>query len=492
VGGAAAPMTRNVLYPATLVAATLLFLAFPGLDLWASGLFYRPGEGFFLQDWPPFRLVYDLVPHLTQGVVLLVLAGFLWWWLRRRPLLGLDRRAMIFLLASLAVGPGLLANSVLKDHWGRARPAQVAEFGGGKRFTPAVLPTDQCVRNCSFVAGHAAMGFYLVSFAFLVRERRRRRIAEAAALAAGAVVGLTRIAQGGHFLSDVVFAGLVVYGSAWALHHWIVVRDGLAPPLRRLRAALGRVPGAWASVCGAPGGRLGVAATATFLVVAASILWLDRPIARYFDAHRAARPVFEAITKFGDSTWYLVGAALAFLALRLAAARPRFAAHAARLAAYARVPLFLFTAIAAPGLAVDLLKTVVGRTRPKLLFAGDAYDFTFWATRADHWSFPSGHTATIVALATALYVLWPRWLPLYLLAAAMVAASRVVLNQHYLSDVAFAAFLAVTMTAYVKLVFERSGIDLAAAAAGRLGEREKLPWRRRFGLRRQASVTDSP
>src|SRR6202007_2501046 len=107
-------------------------------------------------------------------------------------------------------GPGLVTNAILKDHWGRARPTQITEFGGTKAFTPALVPARQCERNCSFVAGHPALGFYLVSFGFLVPPPRRR-VVEAIAIATGALFGAARIAQGGHFLSDVVFSGLVVY-----------------------------------------------------------------------------------------------------------------------------------------------------------------------------------------------------------------------------------------------------------------------------------------
>jgi membrane-associated phospholipid phosphatase len=219
---------------------------------------------------------------------------------------------------------------------------------------------------------------------------------------------------------------------------------------------------------------------------------LDRPLARFFDAHQEARPVFAVITKFGESTGYLAAAAALFVALRVAAACARLAGIADRLRAYSRLSLFVCVSIAGPGLVVDILKAVIGRTRPKLLFAGDTYDFTFWAFRADYWSFPSGHAATICSLMAALYCLWPRYLPLYLLIAALVAFSRVVLNQHYLSDVTFAAFFAIAMTAYVKLVFERSGIDLEAATAGRLGAGAKLPWRERFRPRRRGAATDIP
>ena len=43
---------------------------------------------------------------------------------------------------------------------------------------------------------------------------------------------------------------------------------------------------------------------------------------------------------------------------------------------------------------VDLLKVIVGRPRPKLLFASGAYEFSWIGLGADHWSFPSGHAAS--------------------------------------------------------------------------------------------------
>src|SRR6185312_1269364 len=153
----------------------------------AAGLFYHPGSGFFLSQWLPVRAIYFGVPYLTDAIVAGVPAVYLVSLLRGRPLWRIDGRAAAFLLLALALGPGLVVNTVLKDHWGRARPAQVTEFGGKVEFTPAPLPAEQCGHNCSFPAGHPAMGFYLISFALLIPERRRRHAAEAGAVALGAV-----------------------------------------------------------------------------------------------------------------------------------------------------------------------------------------------------------------------------------------------------------------------------------------------------------------
>ena len=42
---------------------------------------------------------------------------------------------------------------------GPARPKHIVAFGGSKLFTPALQPTDQCKRNCSFVSGEACSVF---------------------------------------------------------------------------------------------------------------------------------------------------------------------------------------------------------------------------------------------------------------------------------------------------------------------------------------------
>jgi len=416
-------------YAAAAILATAIFLLVPGLDLWASGLLYRPEDGFFLGRTWPLRALYAAVPLVTDAVIVGGLGLLLCTLYRRGPIWGVDRKVAAFLLLSLAIGPGLLVNAVLKDHWGRARPSQVVEFGGTRAFTPAPLPADQCARNCSFPAGHPAIGFYFVSAALLVPSPRRRRIAVAAAVAAGSVLGIARMAQGGHFLSDVVFSGLLVSGTSVLLHHLIVRRDGLAW-LWRLRASRRSVLV-----------MLGIAAAALLSMAA----------------------VFAVITQFGLAKGYLVISGVLCLGFGLAAWARREAGPAPRLALYAGRALFVFLAVAASGLAVDLLKLVFGRARPKLLFLDGTYGFFWGAVRPDYWSFPSGHAATAAALATAFTLLWPKGWPLYLPLALVVAASRVIIDAHYLSDVVCGAALGWGFTLAVRIGLARVGLVLAPA-----------------------------
>lgn len=217
---------KPLYYLLLCVAAAAAFALAPSLDIGAARLFYRPGEGFPfpLRDWAPVAFLHDWVPLITKLVVAgLALAALAW----AVPALARFRpRPMViaYIALSLALGPGLITNALLKEYSGRARPAQVTEFGGPKAFTPAFHPAQQCDTNCAFVSGHAATGFYLVTFALLLAPGVRRRAAIAGAVAAGGLFGLARMAEGGHWLSDIVFAGLVNIAVAWALHYWMLVR----------------------------------------------------------------------------------------------------------------------------------------------------------------------------------------------------------------------------------------------------------------------------
>jgi len=146
------------------------------------------------------------------------------------------------------------------------------------------------------------------------------------------------------------------------------------------------------------------------------------------------QPFFAAVARLGLGYPYLVLFAALFAILRWGGALPFWRDRAAAMRAAAAVPAFLFATVAASGLAVDVLKVVVGRSRPKLLFASGTYDFTWLGWQADYWSFPSGHAATAAALMLGLWYLWPRYAPLYALVVVAIAAARVIIGAHYLSD----------------------------------------------------------
>lgn len=196
--------------------AALPFLLKPDIDLIVARWIWQAFGGRFIAPTGWFWPIYVGLRPLVYAAAAATAAIGAWNWIKGRRLLGLDSRATAFVLLSLAIGPGLVTDIALKDHWGRARPRDMVEFGGERQFTPAFQPAAQCARNCSFVSGHAALAFGFVSFALLAAGTRRRQ-AVAAVIVVGVFIGLMRMLQGAHFLSDVIFAGFVVIGIALAL-----------------------------------------------------------------------------------------------------------------------------------------------------------------------------------------------------------------------------------------------------------------------------------
>lgn len=197
---------------ATLVAAVLFALA-PDLDLGTAGLFYA-GANHFVGDMPVGNVVRKVFYWIPTASVLLYLilylgrrfSGARWW----AP----SGRGLLFVIATFAIGPGLIANTLLKDHSHRPRPYQTIEFGGGEPFRPFYTFDGVCRRNCSFVSGEGATSAWTLGPALLVPAPWRGP-AVAAALVFASLSGTLRLAFGGHYLSDATFAVLFSWWVLW-------------------------------------------------------------------------------------------------------------------------------------------------------------------------------------------------------------------------------------------------------------------------------------
>lgn len=119
------------------------------------------------------------------------------------------------------LGPGLIVNGALKNGWGRARPADIAEFGGDGVFTQAFHMVGTCTRNCSFVSGEAALAMAVALVLWQVAGRAGLAGPRLAATLAVfvTVTSLMRVVTGRHFLSDVVFACLFMAMLARVMLH---------------------------------------------------------------------------------------------------------------------------------------------------------------------------------------------------------------------------------------------------------------------------------
>lgn len=206
------------------VATIGLFLLFPSLDLVQARMFFSPASGFAGRNgWGETgRFLGYVLPFL-------VLAAYLMAWLAKRqgwPAPFHPRgRDVLFLALAMAIGPGLVVNLGMKDHLHRPRPTHVAEFGGTKDFRPFYRFDGGCVKNCSFPSGETAEAFWMMAPASLVPVPWRA-LAMTGAVVFGALVGLLRMAFGGHFLSDVAFAALIMWALLLLLRRILYSRRG--------------------------------------------------------------------------------------------------------------------------------------------------------------------------------------------------------------------------------------------------------------------------
>jgi membrane-associated PAP2 superfamily phosphatase len=213
-------MTRNGLIVALAVAAVigLICAVDPQLDLDLSRISFNSNQQLFrinAQLWVQHaRDAARLIVTLLVLPAPLALIGKLVWPKRRMLIEG---RSALFLIITLALGPGIITNLILKDHWGRSRPIDVQQFGGLDTFTPWWDPRGECPNNCSFVAGEPSGAFWTMAPAALA-PLELQPLAFGAALLFGAAVGVLRIGGGGHFFSDVVFAGVFVYLEIWLVY----------------------------------------------------------------------------------------------------------------------------------------------------------------------------------------------------------------------------------------------------------------------------------
>jgi membrane-associated phospholipid phosphatase len=177
-----------------------------------------------------------------------------------------------------------------------------------------------------------------------------------------------------------------------------------------------------------------------FLLITAfcifSYFFLDKPIAlemRNLDPHLIAFAEF--MTLFGKGFFYYIALILLYIFFKFIRKSREWANHAA----------FLFIAISVPGFLCNLLKMILGRARPILLYTEQLYGFTFFQTNAVYLSFPSGHSVLITSLMIGLCFIFKRYWAAFVLIALLISATRVIVGAHYLSDIMAGMYLAIML-----------------------------------------------
>jgi lipid A 4'-phosphatase len=210
------------------VLTGVIFAIDPSLDLKIASFFRdmaaQPGVRRFDRVIDGIRMVgpYAIVATVAPALVTLVMKTFPT--RRASPMSG---RAALFVIMTLALGPGLLVNGILKETWARPRPGMVTEFGGDYAFMPWWDPRGTCDSNCSFVSGETSSAVWMMAPAMVAPPPWRIAAIGAAGLYA-LVFAFIRLLASGHFLTDVIFAvvftGLVIWAAHGFLFRWPATR----------------------------------------------------------------------------------------------------------------------------------------------------------------------------------------------------------------------------------------------------------------------------
>ena len=179
-------------------------------DIALQRYFYSPEKSWLLQFHPFWDFIYrfGIFPGYFLAFAGLIMVTLSYWNVKYIDY----RKASMVLVFTIVVGPGLVVNLLLKDHTGRPRPREITEFGGSEKFI-CVCEKGATNEGKSFPCGHCSMGFYLaIPYLFL---RNRKKVLAYSVLGLGIgygiIIGIARMMAGGHFASDVLWAGLIVW-----------------------------------------------------------------------------------------------------------------------------------------------------------------------------------------------------------------------------------------------------------------------------------------
>jgi len=201
------------------------------------------------------------------------------------------------------------------------------------------------------------------------------------------------------------------------------------------------------------------------------VFLLDEPLALLFKETVSGdfEGFLKIVTELGIAGVWLIPTGiltLVFLLARRVAVSPAARERFTRLA---WAPGFVFLSMAVAGLIGDLLKFLVGRSRPQILFEQGIATFTpfshGWAVN----SFPSGHSQAIFSAMIALALVFPRYSLAYIALAILVASSRVLTTVHYFSDVVAGAWLGIFITLALAKLLSLRGIDVRYRKPGEGG-----------------------
>jgi membrane-associated phospholipid phosphatase len=171
------------------------------------------------------------------------------------------------------------------------------------------------------------------------------------------------------------------------------------------------------------------------LIVALAYSFADKPIAIYFHHLdlRSDAPLLHIISALGK--WIIYVGIFSVFAL--------FFRYVKKNELWEQRMWFLLACVVVTNGVGIVLKIILSRSRPDLLFNRDFFGFYWFKLNDLFWSFPSGHSITIAGVAAGLGVLFPRYFYAFLGLALLVISTRIFLYFHYLSDVMTGFYLSI-------------------------------------------------
>ena len=221
---------EHKVFLALFIVLGILSYIFSGIDLKITNIFYND-EGFYLAQNTFGLIIYEGAYYLTALIIVLLLVMLIINLINKTNPFGLNRKAIIFLIAVYALAPGIVVNSILKEHVGRPRPAHIEQYGGDMQFQAPFVISNQCASNCSFVSGHASFAFTFMVLGFFFRGSTRKIIFSSTFLF-GLLVGFVRIFQGRHFFTDIVFAFFFTWPVITLVYKLVYTNDDLPESIR--------------------------------------------------------------------------------------------------------------------------------------------------------------------------------------------------------------------------------------------------------------------
>lgn len=200
-----------------------------------------------------------------------------------------------------------------------------------------------------------------------------------------------------------------------------------------------------------------LAALAGLLVIA---LLFDEPVSHALQGWpEHERVFFRWFTDFGKSDWILIPALLAWIVSGLAGYAPLTYRWEWARRGVLTISSYLFITVGLAGLVTAILKRLIGRARPMYLdelgtLHFQPFDILDWSMH----SFPSGHATTAVAFAFAVRSFTNRRYRGWIIAFGFgIGLSRIVVGDHFLSDVIAGSLVGLVIAILVRDYFVTRG-----------------------------------